>query len=87
MIIRILKHWTNAPAGFETHGDLADWIPAFMRNADSTLGLEAYHAHKGDLSADVIALESLDTPLDDLAVANWMISFVNAFNKTEMQDA
>ena len=87
MIIGIHKCWTNTLERFETRGDLADWLPPFLRKADITLNFEAYHVHKDDLSTDGIALESLDAPLDDLAVANWMISFVNAFNKTDIQAA
>ena len=87
MIIGIHRCWTNTLERLEARGDLADWFLPFLRKADTTLNFEAYHAHKDDLSTDVIALESLDAPLDDLAVANWMISFVNAFNKTDIQAA
>ena len=82
MIIGIHRCWTNTLERFETRGDLADWLPPFLRKADTTLNFEAYHAHKDDLSTDVIALESLD-----VAVVNWMISFVSAFNKTDIQAA
>ena len=82
MIIGIHRCWTNTLERLEARGDLADWFLPFLRKADTTLNFEAYHAHKDDLSTDVIALESLD-----VAVVSWMISFVSAFNKTDIQAA
>jgi|GEM_PF-4568667 len=82
MIIGIHRCWTNTLERLEARGDLADWFLPFLRKADTTLNFEAYHAHKDDLSTDVIALESLD-----VAVVNWMISFVSAFNKSDIQAA